>query len=220
MASPAETARCARSAAKRMVWRSWPARKELASCGVSAATARNSNGPSRRNRTETRRVRNSSRRRSASASMTAATSGVPCRAVATSARISVRRCSSRETSPSRVASSRLPSCPARMVALAARSSLKNASSESCINVDRADDFIEDHQWSGHEMSGPQTDAAQEMWLTCTRLTKIVRRCGRPRRYALCLEKQPDADEMLRQLAIRLFADQFVAWRAAARNTRR
>ncbi len=44
---------------------------EWASCGVSADTARNSKGPSRRKRTETKRVRSSTRRRSASASMTA-----------------------------------------------------------------------------------------------------------------------------------------------------
>ena len=108
IASPAETARCAKSAAKRMVWRSWPARTEFANCGVSADTARSSKGPSRRRSIETSRVRKSSRSRSASASITEATSGVPCRAVATSARISARRCSSRDASPSRVASSRLP----------------------------------------------------------------------------------------------------------------
>jgi hypothetical protein len=48
---------------------------------------RSSKGPSRRRRTETRRVRSRRRRRSASASVTASTSGVPCSAVATSARI-------------------------------------------------------------------------------------------------------------------------------------
>ena len=152
--------------------------------------------------------------------MTAETSGAPCRAWATSARISARRCSSREASFSRAASSRLPSWPARIVALAARSSLKKSSFESCRKVIAPITSFEDHERYGHQRTGLKLGRSRKGH----RLHVIgedrpaLPHCFRGNRTLI--GAQPEADETLCELSISPARPPVHRRNGSARNRRR